>query len=145
MLLLLLGFPRGKIFLLFIVLCFQGKQHLCVCVCVCTHACTLCVYVKICQASQNRRRVASYLLNLPERSLVTAFLLTLIKPLLFYSAATGELVLQSACQRLSPCLFLTLILPLAFIPNHISTQMHHFYSQYAVKESECCLPMNSTQ
>lgn len=33
MLLALLGFLTGQIVLLFIALCFQGKQHLCVCVC----------------------------------------------------------------------------------------------------------------
>lgn len=94
MLLLLLGFPMGKIFLLFIVLCFQGKQHLCVCVYVCACTCARAhrVYVKICWASQNYRRVASYLSNLPEISLDTAFLLAVIKPPLFHPATTGESV-----------------------------------------------------
>ena len=105
MLLLLLGFPFGKNVFLFIVLCFQGKRSLvCICVCMHTHACTHCVYVEICWASQNHRRVASYLSNLPEMSLVTAFELTLINPH-FYSTTTGE----SAGDSL--CLFLTFILP----------------------------------
>lgn len=49
----------------------------------CVHACTQCVYVEICRASHNHRRVASYLSNLPEIPLVTTFVLTLINPYVF--------------------------------------------------------------
>lgn len=99
MLLLLLGFPMGQIVLLFIVLCFQGKQHLCVCVCMCTHACMHCVYVKIWWASQNHRRVASCSSNLPKISLVTAFLLTLLKaPHFFILPLLEGPYLRSTCQ-----------------------------------------------
>ena len=87
------AFPFGKNVFLFVVLCFPGKQSLvCICVCMHTQACTQCVYVEICRASQNHRRVASYLSNLPEIPLVTAFVLTLINPYFFYSATPGESV-----------------------------------------------------
>lgn len=103
MLLLLLGFPFGKNVFLFVVLCFPGKCSLvCVCVCMHTHACTRCVYVEICQASQNHRRVASYLSNLPEIPLVTTFVLTLINPY-FFILPLLESLLVALFPSLSVC------------------------------------------
>lgn len=88
------AFPLGKIFLIYSIV-LPGKAV--VCVCVCAHMYVHIVYVAICWASQNHRRVASYLLNIPEIPLVTTFALILIKPHCFVLPILESAYLHSAC------------------------------------------------
>lgn len=84
MLLFLLGFPFGKNISLIYSIVLPGKAVSCVYTCVYAHTrmYTFCVCGKLLGKS-NHRRVASYLLNLPEMSLVKAFVLILINPHFF--------------------------------------------------------------
>lgn len=110
-----------EIFLLFIVLCFQGKQSF-VCICVCTYI--QCIYVCMWKYARQVKTIeesVASLLNLPEISfIVTTFLLTPIFPKLFiFLLMRVDICGQSASD--SQCLFLTFILPCLPTPNHIST------------------------
>lgn len=100
-----------EIFLLFIVLCFQGKQSF-VCICVCTYI--QCIYVCMWKYARQVKTIeesVASLLNLPEISfIVTTFLLTPTSPQLFiFLLMRVDICGQSASD--SQCLFLTFILP----------------------------------